>query len=221
MNDEQYRLRAQRKRLQVKFPDGRTICYASATDTVVETLKEIGAERFPEITLEMSKMRIVSQEAYPRFKNYMKPICDGWYFNSQSNNDTKYLQLRAISEALQLGLEIQLESGLEVTDKLDKEKSSKSKQKLKVCFPDGVCITGSSSAETFIESLRKIGIAEIARRDIEMSGRLFITAHKENNRQVNVDDRYWINMPVSTKERAKQLRIIALQMRINLEITVL
>ena len=46
---------------------------------------------------------LISQEIYPRFKEWMKPIGEGWYVNTQSDSDQKYMQLVSIKQ--QLGLD--------------------------------------------------------------------------------------------------------------------
>lgn len=221
MEDSQYRLRSKRKLLKVTFPNGKSFCYANVTSTMIEVLKEIGVDRFPEITLEMCKLRLVSQEVYPRFKSYMKPICNGWYLNSQSNTDTKYLQLRAISEALNLDLTLEVSSEFEPMVNPNKEKTTRTKDKLLVKFPDGEYVANDSSLDTFLECIWKIGVSDVARRGIEWCGRQLITPYKENNRQVQVDTNRWINVPTTTKERARLLRIIALHVRLNLEIAII
>lgn len=221
MEDERYRMRAKRKLLKVKFPNGKEFCFSNVTTTMIEALKEIGSERFPLITLEMCKLPLITRELYPRFQNYMKPICDGWYLNSQSNTDTKYLQLRAINEALQLGLIVEIGMDLDPQENPNKGTQTRPKDKLLVRFSDGEYIANDSSLETFLETVWKIGINDIARRDIQWCGRSLITTYKENNRQVQVDTLKWINVPPTTKDRAKLLRVISLHLKIDLEITII
>lgn len=220
MEDTNYRMRAKRKLLKVVFPNGKEFCFSNVTTTMIEVLKEIGKERFPEITLEMCKLPLVSQEIYPNFKAYMKPICDGWYLNGQSNTDTKYLQLRAINDLLQLGLTIELGEDFEPQQNPNKGTRTRSRDKLLVKFPDGEYIANDNSIDTFLEAVRKIGINEIARKDIQWCGRSLITPYKENNYQVQIDTNCWINAPGTTKDRAKLLRVIALHLKLNLEISV-
>ena len=221
MEDAQYRMRAKRKLLKVIFPNGKEYCFSNVTTTMIEVFKEIGSEKFPLITLEMCKLPLISQEIYPRFKSYMKPICDGWYLNSQSNTDTKYMQLRAINDVLQLGLAIELGEDFKPQENPNKWKQTRPKDKLLVKFPDGEYIGNDRSLDTFLEAVWKIGINEIARKDIQWCGRSLITAYKENNRQVQVDTIRWINAPTTTKDRAKLLKIIALHLKINLDITII
>ena len=83
---------------------------------MIDVLKEIGSQRFPEITLEMARYPLLSQEDNPKFKGYMKPVCDGWFLNTQSNTDTKYIQVKAISTLLGVNLKIEIGSDFETED---------------------------------------------------------------------------------------------------------
>lgn len=222
MGDDNIRLRAKRKRLHVTFPNGKQFCYSNATTTMIEVLKEIGEEQFPLISLEMCKLPLVSKEIYPRYKAWMKPICSGWYINSQSNTDTKYLQLRAISDSLKLGLRIELDSEIDpMENPVNKATVKRPQNKLLVKFPDGEFVANENSLDTFLECVWKLGLAEISRRPIECNGNPLITSYKDNNKRIQVDANKWIYVPATTKERARLLRIIALFLHIKLEITVI
>jgi hypothetical protein len=220
MIDPNLRLRAKRKLIKVSFPNGKTFCYANASATMIETLKEIGEAKFPLITLEMCHLPLLSHEIYPRYKNWMKPISEGWYINMQSDTDTKFLQLKAINEALQLGLTIELGENLTPQDNPNKTKGTKSKEKLQVTFPDGEIFENDSSMDTFLEVIRKIGVGEIARKQILWCGRQVILPYQENNRQVAIDATHWIVAPTTTKDRAKLLRVISSYLHIALVIVV-
>ncbi|MGG6545680.1 UNVERIFIED_CONTAM: hypothetical protein NY100_09715 [Prevotella sp. 15_C9] len=58
----------------------------------------------------------------------MKPLCNGWYVNTQANTDCKYIQLRAINEQLSLGLTIEIGTDFEAQDAPNKEKKSRKKK---------------------------------------------------------------------------------------------
>ena len=107
--DENVRQRKLRRLLRISFPDGKVLCFKSATMTFVEALSMIGSERFQEVKLESYHLPLISQEIYPRFKEWMKPIGDGWYVNTQSDSDQKYMQLVSIKQ--QLGLDWKIEVG--------------------------------------------------------------------------------------------------------------
>lgn len=221
MDDSPFRQRAKRKLLKVTFPNGKSICYKNVTTTMIDVLKEIGVDRFPQITLEMCHLPLVSQEAYPRYKEWMKPICDGWFLNTQSNTETKFLQLRSISDSLGLDLVVEIGEDLEAESAPKGEKKSRTKDKLLVKMPDGEFIANENSADTFLEVIWQLGLSEIARREILYSGHPLISSYKSLNNQVQVDSNKWVVMPTTTKERAKVIRVIALHLRVNIEVTVI
>lgn len=221
MDDNPFRQRAKRKLLKVTFPNGKSICYKNVTTTMIDVLKEIGVERFPEITLEMCHLPLVSREAYPRYKEWMKPICDGWFLNSQSNTGTKFLQLKSISDSLGLDLVVEIGEDLEAESAPKGEKKSRTKDKLLVKMPDGEFIANENSADTFLEVIWQLGLSEIERREILYSGHPIISSYKSLNNQVQVDSNKWVVMPLTTKERAKVLKVIALLLRLKIEVTVI
>ena len=85
--DENLRQRATKKLLRVTMPDGTVICHKSATMTMIDVLIAIGSENFSNITTENCHLPLLSKEIYPRYKEYMKPVCDGWYINAQSDTE--------------------------------------------------------------------------------------------------------------------------------------
>lgn len=84
--DEQVRQRELRRLLRVTFPDGKGLCYKSATMTLVEVLQMIETDKLQEIKLENYLLLLISQEIYPRFKDWIKPLGNGWYVNVLTNN---------------------------------------------------------------------------------------------------------------------------------------
>ena len=102
--EENLRKRATKKLLRVTMPDGMVICHKSATTTLVEVLKTIGSENFANITTENCRLPLLSKEIYPRFKEYMKPVCDGWYVNTQSDTGQKYMQLISIKSQIGIAM---------------------------------------------------------------------------------------------------------------------
>jgi len=115
--DEKVRQRALRRFLRITLPDGKVLCYKSATMTFVEALQKIEADKLKEVKLESYHLPLISQEVYPRFKDWMKPsVMDG--INVQSDSDQKYMQL--VSIAQQLGLDWKIEVGSDFTPSDDK-----------------------------------------------------------------------------------------------------
>ena len=217
--EEVKRGRAKKKLLRVTFPSGKVICYKSTTDTMVAVLQELGEDVISKIELELCHLPIVSKEIYPKYRKWMKPICDGWYINTQSNSDSKFLELKSINDQLSLNLKLELGADLDAEDKPDKEKRTKSKDKLLVKFPDGQYFANNSTLDTFLEVVWEIGIDNIKRKDLSWGGNLLITTSKMFNNQVQVDSQRWIIVPNSTRDKIKLLRVIGAMLHINMEIS--
>lgn len=217
--EEVKRGRAKKKLLRVTFPSGKVICYKSTTDTMVAVLQELGEDVISKIELELCHLPIVSKEIYPKYRKWMKPICDGWYINTLSNSDSKFLELKSINDQLSLNLKLELGADLDAGDMPDKEKRTKSKDKLLVKFPDGQYFANNSTLETFLEVVWEIGIDNIKRKDLSWGGNPLITTSKMFNNQVQVDSQRWIIVPNSTRDKIKLLRVIGAMLHINMEIS--
>ena len=217
--EEVKRGKAKKKLLRVTFPSGKVICYKSTTDTMVAVLQELGEDVISKIELELCHLPIVSKEIYPKYRKWMKPICDGWYINTQSNSDSKFLELKSINDQLSLNLKLELGADLDAEDKPDKEKRTKSKDKLLVKFPDGQYFANNSTLDTFLEVVWEIGIDNIKRKDLSWGGNPLITTSKMFNNQVQVDSQRWIIVPNSTRDKIKLLRVIGAMLHINMEIS--
>ena len=221
MEDEIRRTRAKKKYLRVTFPNGKIICYKNATSTMIATLNKIGEDKFPLIKLELCHLPLLSREIYPKYKKDMKPICDGWYLNAQSNSDSKFLQLKAINDQLDLGLKIELGDDFETQEEPEKEKRSKTKDKLLIKMPDGEYIANDSALETFLETVWQLGIDEIRKKELSWGGNPLITRTKIANNQVQVDNDRWIIVPNTTRDKVKLLRVIGAMLHIKMEINVI
>ena len=217
--EEVKRGRAKKKLLRVTFPSGKVICYKSTTDTMVAVLQELGEDVISKIELELCHLPIVSKEIYPKYRKWMKPICDGWYINTLSNSDSKFLELKSINDQLSLNLKLELGADLDAGDMPDKEKRTKSKDKLLVKFPDGQYFANNSTLDTFLEVVWEIGIDNIKRKDLSWGGNPLITTSKMFNNQVQVDSQRWIIVPNSTRDKIKLLRVIGAMLHINMEIS--
>lgn len=221
MEEELKRARAKKKLLRVTFPNGKVICYKNATSTMIATLNEIGEYKFPAITLELCHLPLLSREIYPKYKKDMKPICEGWYLNAQSNSDSKFLQLKAINDQLELGLKIELGADFETQEEPEKEKRSKSKDKLLIRLPDGEYIANDSALDTFLDAIWHLGIEDIRKKDLSWGGNPLITSKKIANNQVQVDSDRWIIVPNTTKDKVKLLRVISAMLHIKMDINII
>ena len=217
--EEIKRGRAKKKLIRVTFPSGKVICYKSTTDTFVKVLQELGEEVLSKIKLELCHLPLVSKEIYPKYQKWMKPICNGWYVNTQSNSDSKFLELKAINDQLALNLKIELGDDMEAEENPDREKRTKSKDSLLVKFPDGQYFANNSALDTFLEVVWEIGIDNIRRKELSWGGNPLVTTSKMFNNQVQVDSQRWIIVPNTTRDKVKLLRVIGAMLHINMEIT--
>ena len=221
MDEEVKRSRAKKKLLRVTFPNGKVICYNNATSTMIAVLNEIGEDLFSSIKLEMCHLPLLSKEIYPKYQKDMKPICEGWYLNAQSNSDTKFLQLMSINDQLHLGLKIELGAGFDTVEDPGKEKRTRSRDKLLVKMPDGEYIANNSALETFLEVVCKLGIEDIRKKELSWCGNPLITSKKMVYNQIQIDSDRWIIVPNSTKEKVKLLRVIGAMLHIKMDINII
>lgn len=217
--EEVKRGRAKKKLLRVTFPNGKVLCYKNTTDTMIATLQELGDDVIANIKLELCHLPLLSKEIYLKYKEWMKPVCNGWYLNTQSNSDSKYLQLNAINEQSSLGLTVELGDDFETQDNPNKERRTKTKDKLLVKFPDGQYFANNSATDTFLEVIWEIGVDKIKQKEMSWCGKPLITTSKMFNGQVQIDNQRWIIVPNTTKDKVKLLRVIGAILRINMEIT--
>ncbi len=220
MEDDSKRSRAKKKLLRVTFPDGTVYCYSSAASTMVATLVKVGTDKFPLIKLDVCHLPLLSKGIYPQYEKYMKPVCDGWYINTQPNTDFKYLQLRAINSQLRLGLKIELGDDFEAAAAPDREPRSMHKTRLWVEFPDGEVVDRNSAVETFLECVRKFGVEDIKNKELLWGGYPLITPNHVLRSQVQVDRNWWIIVPNVTKDKVKLLRVISAKLHTKLEISI-
>ena len=219
--EENLRRRAVKKLLRVTMPDGKVICHKSATMTLIEVLKAIGSENFPKITTENCHLPLLSKEIYPRYKEYMKPVCDGWYINTQSDTEHKYMQLISIKSKLGIPIEVEIGTDFITSDAKVVQSTKKGGDKLLVKFPDGEYAAGMNPIDTLIDAIWQIGPENIRRKELTYKGKPIITLSKMFNGQVQVGDNLWLTVPVQTKEKYKMLRIIDVMLSLGLEVTLI
>lgn len=220
-DEDPLRMRSQKKLLRVTMPDGQILCYKSNRTTFIEALRKIGIEELQKVNLEIGHLPIFSQEVYPKYKEYMKPLVRGWYVNVMSGPEEKYLQLVSIKN--QLGIDMKVEVGYDFEPEQIKgfQKSKSRDACLLVKFPGGEYVGGENPIQTYIETIQKLGIEELKRRSIEFAGKKLITARKEYNGQVQLDDNTWLTVPSLTKDKLKWLRILGSYMRQNLDVSII
>lgn len=221
MEVERLRQRAKKKLLRVTFPDGKVICCSKSVNTMIEALVEIGAERFPSIEMTMCHLPLLSKTIYPQYKEWMKPICDGWYLNTQADTETRYMQLRSISQQLSLGLVLEMGVGFEVQAASTKERRQRTRDRLVVRFADGECFDSVRASETYLGTIKKLGVETIMRKHIPWGYYDLITSTQQTKYQVQIGDNRWVTVPTATKDKARVLKVISAMLHIKIEVTCL
>lgn len=88
-------------------------------------------------------------------------------------------------------------------------------------FPDGEYVANGRALDTYLETIWKLGIDEITRKNLTWGGNALITTSQVANSQIQVGERRWVVVPSLTKDKAKLLRVIAAILKIKLEITII
>jgi hypothetical protein len=213
--EEKLRERAKSKKLRVIFPNGDIICYTSAKETFLETLRKIDANKLKTVKLEVCHLPIFSQTVYPRYKDFMEPVADGLYVNTQGNTYNKYVYLKIISDQLKLRLDVQMSEDF-VAQKM--HKGTKGLCVLEVTFPDGEIIGEVNTGETFMQCIWKLGIDKVRNLNLKQGGKDLITFSKLYNNQVQVNVDRWLIVPSSLKDKVKLLKVISAMLHIKLKI---
>ena len=203
------------------MPDGNVICHKSATMTFIDALVGIGSEHFCKITTESCHLPLLSRDIYPRYKEWMKPVADGWYVNIQSDTQQKYMQLISIKSQLGLQMEVEIGTDFITSDAKVVQKSKKKDDKLLVRFPSGEFAAGENPIDTLIFAIWQIGPDNIRRKELMFRDKPIITLSKQFNGQVQIGQNYWLTVPNQTKDKYKMLRIIDVMMKLGLEVTII
>lgn len=215
------RLKARKQLLRVTFEERPPYCFSSAKTTFLETLRLIGIDRLQTVEISCNRLPLISQTVYPQLKDYMTEFLPGWYVNTQSDTPQKYMQLSSIIS--QLGLDVKIEIGTDF--EVDKTSSFKIKRnrgdKLLVQMPDGEFVAEENPTATFIETVRRIGFDKLMHKGYQYLSKQIVTRHQQYNSQTQVPEGYWIQTPVSTKEKYKCLNVMSLTLHLNLTVSII
>lgn len=92
--------------------------------------------------------------------------------------------------------------------------------KLLVIFNDGTKICETTSAKTFAETIRKIGIGKVINLNIIIDKAPFVSTDKEMRGGIALDDRYYVNTHSSTPAKKRVLEDIAQRLNLDLKIEI-
>jgi len=221
MSNEMIRQRSQKKLLRVTLPNGKVICHRSATMTFIETLVEIGPSCYEKISLENCHLPIISRDVYPRYKDWMKPLSDGWYVNTQSDTQQKYMQLVSIKKQLRIEMDIEIGTDFITSDEKGVQKSKKRDAKLLIKLSNGDYVAGENPIDTLIDAIWEIGPENIKRKELVYKDKPIITFSKQFNGQVQVGKDLWLTVPNQTKDKYMLLQYINKAMKLGMEISII
>jgi len=103
-------------------------------------------------------------------------------------------------------------------DVIFKRKKTSIREKISVTFPDKTIIKYKKVAETFVESIKKIGAERIFPLEIIKSGVPIVSLTKDDYYQQYQIGKYWIMVQTSTKVKVAVLNEIKERLNLNLEI---
>lgn len=209
-------------RIRVTYPNGESICYRNAKDTVVEVLKRIDPARYEEIKLNCNGRRLVTKEVHKKDEKYKEPLYDGWwYLNKLGNTDNKIFQLIEINRVLDLNIKIEHGPDLTVTNtNPDRSSSVRQKKKIKIVFEDGTVYEDDKYIDMFRDFVGKLGADNIARKNIIWKDEPLVTTSNINGKRSKLGEYKWFIEPGNTKEAAKMMNIIAIQLGVKCNIEV-
>lgn len=214
------RPRSQKKILRVSFSDGTIYCYKSATLTFIEALRKLGADKVAALNMEWRHNSLCSKEQIPGYEQYMKPLDNGWFVNTQSDTSEKYLLLKSM--VTKLGVDCIVEIG-EDFETSKAKKFVKERQKiggLLIQFADGEFVGGNSPKDSYIQAITKIGIDTVCYKGFEDHGQELVTRYNKYKGQVQSGDK-WITIPNQTKDKIFALERISLKLGLGLKITII
>lgn len=162
--------------------------------TFIESLRKIGIDKLKDINLEIGHLPLISQECHERYKEYMKPLDNGWYVNTQSDTSQKYIQLTSIKNSLGLDYIVEIGSDFETSNVKGFAKSREKKDCLLVHFPDGSYVGGESPKETYSLTIKRIGPELIFRKELMTSGKEIVTRFKKYPNQVDIGNGMWLTV---------------------------
>lgn len=100
-------------RLVVHFSDGTTIAERTAVDTLYRSVKKIGVEEVRRVVEEqgliLNRVPLISNRRDSKYGSSQRDLGNGWLLMVHSNNLQKKTIIEEISDALGLGLRVELE----------------------------------------------------------------------------------------------------------------
>lgn len=216
------RMREQKKLLRVTFPDGTVFCDKSPSQTLLQTIKHIGSEKVASLGMEGCHIPLVSQTINEHYREWIKPIGDGWFAMLQSDTDQKFRQIISINNQLQLNLIVEMDASIIAKSNIrNKRDAKKAKSQLMVTFADGHIVAGINTTETFVNFVEYIGADKVSRINLSMGGKSIVTPVQRYNGQVQISNGKWLTVPNTTKDKYKIIKVISSMAHTSCDITII
>ncbi len=209
--DASVRVRGKKQRIRVTFPDGVVICDVNATTTMMQVIEKLGIERVASLGMDVCHVPLVSKEIVPRYAPWTKDFGNGWYLMAQSDTRQKYMQMKSI--IAQLGEDAKTEIGdfeqFASGKNEGKRNEYKGKAKLSVTFSDGYVVCSTDHQQVFAETVRIIGLDNVKKTHLQISGKPIVTSEKKYSNQVQLLSGDWLTVPSQAKDKYKILRVLS------------
>ncbi len=101
--------RGKKSFMRVIRDDGSVIENMKSTDTMIQVIKEIGADRVYELRIPHYNDYLVTREGHPYYPKFDREVGNGFYVNMQSSNDDRKMKLEKIFDALGMNWRVEIE----------------------------------------------------------------------------------------------------------------
>lgn len=215
------RLREQKKLLRVTFPDGTMYCDKSASQTFLQTINHIGADKVSRLGLEVCHIPLVSKSVNEQYKEWIKPIDNGWYVMTQGDTEQKFRLLFSINKQLSVNMILEYGPDFVTISETKSKHKTKCKSQLMVTFPNGKIIAGRTPTDTFVDFIKHIGVENVMMKNISLANKQLFTPTNKYNGQINIGENKWLTIPNTTKNKYKIMKVIGSMTHTNFDIAII
>lgn len=100
--------KSRRKGLVIEYPNGEILQMSKASDTLTEFIRRVGYQKVRALGISIDRMNLVSNTIDNKYEANQHQVASGWFVNTHSNGETKVRQIQRISDALHLGIKVEL-----------------------------------------------------------------------------------------------------------------
>lgn len=100
--------KSRRKGLVIEYPNGEILQMSKASDTLTEFIRRVGYQKVRALGISIDRMNLVSNTIDKKYEANQHQVASGWFVNTHSNGETKVRQIQRISDALHLGIKVEL-----------------------------------------------------------------------------------------------------------------